>query len=556
MNRILTSKSFWLIVTALLIGSFVRFYQLGNLVSPYWEEAALGYDAYSISQTGKDHHGNAWPLVAFESFGDWKPAAYFYAVAIFVKLFGLEVLSVRLPSAIAGVVIIIMTALMAKKFRVHAGAAALIAALSPWGILFSRAAWEVNLGTAFLMTGITAALYTLDYRGGRKFRILLWGISVLAVVASVYTYHALRIVAPLLLGVIILYTAFTEFRTSSPPLKTWVIKRGYVYLLPVILVTIFMLPLLVSLQKPEISLRFSQTSIFTDITVIEESNRLKSLHGNSAVSSILYHRYVLFGKLMLIKAGHHLSPVFLFFSGDNNPRHSVQYFGQLLHIDAILILFGIIYLIKRRNYFAVLLPIWLVITLIPASMTHGTPHALRTLPAAPVFWLVAAGGFSYLLTIRHKLSKYLLISILALIYIVEFTMFWRFYTEVYPKLHAEEWQIGYEEVIGDINSFREQNSNTPIYVTRDFGRPAMYYWFYSKTDPRLVQRADSFTAQDQGEYLMFETIDFGTRADQIDYGLQVMSQVEYDSSNILEKDYKVKKIEIPFSDTGWVILEK
>ena len=41
------------------------------------DEAALGYNAYSLLKTGRDEYGVPHPLV-FESFGDYKRPVYFY----------------------------------------------------------------------------------------------------------------------------------------------------------------------------------------------------------------------------------------------------------------------------------------------------------------------------------------------------------------------------------------------------------------------------------------------------------------------------------------------
>ncbi len=48
-----------------------------------------------------------------------------------------------------------------------------------------------------------------------------------------------------------------------------------------------------------------------------------------------------------------------------------------------------------------------------------------------------------------------------------------------------------------------------ILITRNNGRPAMYYWFYSKTDPNLVQKWENLSPKDQGEFLRFKNIYFG-----------------------------------------------
>ena len=63
------------------------------------DEAAIGYNAYSLLETGKDEFGHPWPI-NFQSFNDWKPGLYFYLVLPLVKILGLNEWAVRLPSAI------------------------------------------------------------------------------------------------------------------------------------------------------------------------------------------------------------------------------------------------------------------------------------------------------------------------------------------------------------------------------------------------------------------------------------------------------------------------
>ena len=109
------NKLFFLVCCLiLLLAAVFRFYRLGSLTSPYWEEVALAYDSYSLLETGRDHHGNPWPLVAVESFGDFKASFYFYAALPFIRLFGLNVLAIRLPSAIAGLYLVWGTACLAQ----------------------------------------------------------------------------------------------------------------------------------------------------------------------------------------------------------------------------------------------------------------------------------------------------------------------------------------------------------------------------------------------------------------------------------------------------------
>ena len=62
-SQVIKKPHFWLGVV-LVLALFLRVFRLESApASLYWEEAAIGYDAYSIYKTGKDYHGNPWPGV-------------------------------------------------------------------------------------------------------------------------------------------------------------------------------------------------------------------------------------------------------------------------------------------------------------------------------------------------------------------------------------------------------------------------------------------------------------------------------------------------------------
>ena len=80
-------KVFFFIV---LLAIFLRFYQLGkNPPHLNWDEAALGYNAYSLLSTGRDEYGKSFPL-SFRSFDDYKPPLYVYLTIPSVAVFGLN----------------------------------------------------------------------------------------------------------------------------------------------------------------------------------------------------------------------------------------------------------------------------------------------------------------------------------------------------------------------------------------------------------------------------------------------------------------------------------
>ncbi|MBI3282756.1 hypothetical protein HYZ70_01635, partial [Candidatus Curtissbacteria bacterium] len=101
-------KSKLTLAVILILAAFLRFYQLGqNPPSLDWDETAHGYNAYSILKTGRDEYGYKLPL-SFRSFDDYKPPIYTYLVVPSVAIFGLSDFAVRFPSAVLGVLAVLV----------------------------------------------------------------------------------------------------------------------------------------------------------------------------------------------------------------------------------------------------------------------------------------------------------------------------------------------------------------------------------------------------------------------------------------------------------------
>src|SRR3990170_5396599 len=194
-------KSKFYLVTILLLATFLRFWDLDSYPALNADEAAIGYNAYSLIQTGRDEHGNFWPI-HFQSFNDYKPGFYFYLVVPFVKMLGLNEWAVRIPGAALGVGTVLVLYLLVKelfKSEKLALISSLFLSISPWHIHFSRGGWEVNVATFFITLGLWLLIKALN---NSKFFV----VSTLAFVISFYTYHAARVVVPLLvIGLSLIY---------------------------------------------------------------------------------------------------------------------------------------------------------------------------------------------------------------------------------------------------------------------------------------------------------------------------------------------------------------
>jgi hypothetical protein len=503
----------WLGFVVVCFAAWLRLWQVHTLPpAPYWEEVALGYDAYSIVKTGKDHHGADAPLVAFESFGDWKPSGYFYALVPSIAVFGLQVFAVRLPSVLAGIGLVwlfpwFLTVVLGRKLTpsLELGAR-LVAALSPWLIVFARGGWEVNVAFFLMIAG--CLLWHTALKKQQHPQFWLYGVgAVVLLVAAMYTYHALRLIAP--------FWALL-FTLQALPLSSW--KKSWLailgkLLLVGLLAVVLLLPILQQLRSPIITQRFQETSIFSDPQPVLVSNQLRADHDNAWWARIIYHRHLFVASKIAANMFDHLRLDYLFVTGDANARHRGPMYGQLLYPDALLIALGILVLVHKRSArFWLLVGLWATAVL-PAALTTATPHALRTLPTVFIWLtLVVEGWYTVLAWWKNNVKPILFQNlgtiILLGIYAVFFLAWWRSYLVLIPKLHAQDWQYGYENMIQTVTALQNTHPTAPTTISRVYGRPAMFWWFYTKTDPQRVQLADALAAKDQGEFLSFESLSF------------------------------------------------
>src|SRR3990167_584518 len=126
----------YLLILIVILAFFLRFYKIGSIPpSLYWDEASLGYNAYSILKTAHDEHGDFLPITNFAAFGDYKPPGYIYLTVPAIALFSLGEFATRFPSALFGVLTVVLTYLLVKKMFAQERIALLAAfflTISPW----------------------------------------------------------------------------------------------------------------------------------------------------------------------------------------------------------------------------------------------------------------------------------------------------------------------------------------------------------------------------------------------------------------------------------------
>ncbi len=427
--RVQGSENLLLLVASLVVGTALRLIGLGQIpTSLYWDEAAIGYDAYALNHWGKDMHGNPGFQAIFPSYGDYKLPVYIWLTSASEHVFGPTPFAIRLPSAIAGVGIILIVYLLSLELfssPLIAGFSAFFAAILPVDILFSRTGFEGHVAALFV--GITLWLWLKS----RKQSWLLFFSSATGALA-VYTYFSARVAIPLTA----VCTFFFLWKQTTTRWKFYsIVSLG---LWAMLLLPIYLSPY----YRASDQFRMSTINLMQIGPFAIESNVLREQSGNSLISRILYHRYLLQAKAILINITSHLDINYLFMTGDHNLRHSTGAVGVMFWGALPLYLIGILLLGRHQLPTLLwLMGLWIAFVL-PAAIPIEVPHALRSLNTVLLWPMILAQGMNYAWKLRYRFVRW---SILLLL-IIELGILIHDYTIHYPQRSAVAWQSGYSEV--------------------------------------------------------------------------------------------------------------
>lgn len=467
----------FLFLMIIAVAAILRLWQLGNVPpSPDWDEAALGYNAYSIMLTGRDEYGTSFPIT-LRSFDDYKPALYAYLVIPFIKIFGLEVFAVRLPSAIFGMLTVIATYLLVKELFTKniALIAAGLLAISPWHLQFSRIAFESNVGTAL---NIFSILFFI--KGIKNHRLLI--LSALFAGLSLHVYQSEKVFLP------IIFTAlFFIFKTEILAIpKKYIVSSLFVGI-------ILVLPLIFYLTtQSEALLRAKGVSFFSDQTpfLARTVGKLEADNMNKDILGlVLDNRRITYATAALSGYISHFDINWLFLTGDE-ARHHAPNIGLLYIFELPLVLIGIYTLVFGRfNIKAKLLIFsWILIVPLPASITSGVPHAVRTLNFLPTWQIFSAVGLlTSISAISNYKFKYPIFTFSFLIFTFNFLYFLNQYFIQQNYFSSQVWQYGYEETVGEIKKIEARFDKIIVTNKPHLDQSYMFFLFYLKYPPVLYQ---------------------------------------------------------------------
>lgn len=467
----------FLAVVIFSLALILRFWNLGSNPAGFdADEAAFGYNSYSILKTASDEYGKFLPIT-LKSFGEYKPALYSYLTVPFVQAFGLNPFAVRFASALFGLLTVIIFYFFVLKLSRNVKIALLSAfliAISPWHINLSRTASEVIV-SLFLTILFLYSLISFKESKSKKWLV----VSLFSILFSVLSYTASRLFIPLLFILFLFY--FREGKEKV--LKT--IKPYY-------LIILFILVSIALYTLADSASRIKQINIFQ-----HPETRLKleeQIRENSTTSALItrtfHNKPANFTRTILENYGHYFTLDYLFLSGGQPQRMNVPNSGLFYIWQLPFIVFGIYVLFKNRNKVNLFIITWWILLLLPISMTFDEiPNVYRSLIVLPpIVYACAMGLYTFFRGKFSTIKKLLLIFIVA-IAVWEFS-YYQLQYYVRQETHRP-WYRGYSfrELVSEISTY--YNEYDKIVVTKAQSSPYIYILFYTKFDPKKYQAMGS-----------------------------------------------------------------
>lgn len=450
-------KKFFILLLIIVLGATLRIYGLDKRpVGFTWDEAALGYNAYSLLKTGKDEHGQALPIV-FKSFGDYKPGLYIYLTTSTVKLFGLNEMATRLPSAIMGTLLILVIYFWAKNLY-----APFLLTVNPWALQFSRGAWEANAFVFLATLGSVLFIKKRYWLSGLFFGLTFW------------TYQGAKMFTPLMI-----ISLFLIYRKSFNIKKTiWGLITLFVFLIPIII------------GLPTQSGRLKVFNVFSYTRNKEVVSEIfKQDSKNKIIFEIFNSEIIDQGRGIVQRYLNYFSPRFLFLDGDwSNTRQTIVYQGNLYLFEFATLILGL------SSGVSPFLLLWLILAPLPAAFSRDIITSVRALPMIVPLIIISSLG-------AKKINKFLFL-VLSFLFLVRFIdLYWNhdyFFS-------ADSWVSAYKQTVQRVMA--NQNDYKNVYFTNLLGQPYIYLLFYQKFDPVVYQKNHMYKEGENGDVGSVESFD-------------------------------------------------
>jgi 4-amino-4-deoxy-L-arabinose transferase-like glycosyltransferase len=463
------NRSKLILILIVLVAALTRLPLLDQLPNGFTgDEAQQGYSAYSISQTGKDEWGEVLPIFP-RGFGDYKPPLLTYLTVPSVAILGLTPFATRLPDAIIGILVVLVTYFLAKQLTGSNEAglwSAFILSISPWHVQLSRTAFEAGAGVLFFSLGL---LFFLKHKDKSYYMILAaisWGLAL-------YSYHSFRVFTILFVAVLV----FLFRRTLG---------KGKLILIALIL--IFILPLAFNFKS--ILARSSDVGITSSVTV-QGFFASKGVSPSPVLDKIFDNKFNFVKDQFISNYLSYYSPTF-FFTGARSDGSYLNFPGfELVYLFELLlwVLAGA-FLFSNKNEHRKVLLLWFFLAAVPAALANGSFNANRAPTFLPLVSIISGIGAKNLidsLSARFTTKRPGFNIGLLAIFVFSFAIFSYFYIVKLPQKPPNNLRYGYDQVFKKTLSVEGQYDQ--IVMSKAFTEPQIFVGFYEKMSPETYQKS-------------------------------------------------------------------
>ncbi len=468
MKKIINWKLLLLVI--IFIATFLRMYSLNtNPPSMHVDEADAVYGANSILHTLHDQYQNFLPM-QFQN--NHRSPLYIYSVIPSVGIFGMNSFAARFPSAVFGILTVVVFFFLVKKlFRNNnlALLASFLIAINPWSIQISRTGVEEALALFLVIFGITLILYT------DKKKLYFLPITGLILGLSLFSYHAPKIFLVVFLPVLFFYRKD--------------LVKSKMFILFIIIFGLF-LAFSAKLTIFDGIAKFNDTSIFNSVKAGDRVDVERHLTTAPLWAASIFHNKPLYYlKTFETTYVGIFSINYLFINGESSQDKGVSRHGQFYLFELPFFFIGLYWLFRKNKKLFVLLLLWMLMGAIPGGLTNTGYLSYRDVLLLPVPIIFSSLGIFYLFSeikkINKKHSTMFLVLFIPICFILIASYLFTYFFD-YPVYSSDWWQMPQREAM----EYAKENQNKYDKIFVNGGEDwALLYAFYNNIDPRDFQKA-------------------------------------------------------------------
>lgn len=389
------------------------------------DEAPVGLNAAAISRTGHDSEGRFLPLFTkTKNNPDWKHPITLYTTVLIFKIFGTSYFNLRITSVVFALIsMLIIFCYVKELINTKIALIAMILFLTtPIVMIQSHLAHDNIAPLPFISLWF---LMLVKYTKKQEHKLLFF--AGLSLGVSIITYYGLRLIAPILIVLTILY----------------------VYHLHVNHVKWFILGIL-----PFIALLLMA----------------KFFYPGSVLG--LYRPYRIENyQNMVLPFISSFDPSFLFIKGDSTPYHSTGKHGMFLLASLPLFILGVVNIIKNNK--PILSFTLISFFMVPVLFGLGSTihRASRLLSLIPFYILISSVGVQTIIAMKHRLFRLGILILILLLFSFNYIDFLSDYWYQYPQRARAEFVKPVHKVYDRLAiTARENNLNplTEYYLFKSF----------------------------------------------------------------------------------------